>query len=161
MEILKILSLIATPCIAVAVAMIARGQLETARLKLVFDLFEKRLELYERLHKATLTFQITRSNSPSDAHEEFYSELKSIKSKARFLFGREVERHITLLNIAATDISVKERHSVERAATAENYIASSNETLPKLFGPYLKIDSLRPGAEPYTITHPFEKLNRN
>ncbi len=151
----KVLSLIASPCIAIAVAVIAWRQWETARQKLILDLFKERVEVYEMVIDAISL--IERDGWAKD--NEIFRKLHPAKAKAQFFFGKEVPDYIQgLISLAAKSYGAGTSYNAgtgdhkKHAADMHDCIigcAEAREQLQLLFAPYMKMDQRLPGAEPH------------
>jgi hypothetical protein len=79
------LQLAGTFAVAIFVAIIAYRQWKTAHQRLVFDLFERRMKLYDDARNA-LGVVLRTGNAPNDQIAEF----SEVSERAKFLFGDEV-----------------------------------------------------------------------
>ena len=89
---IQILTGLLTPVIAVLAVIIAYRQYKTAKQKLAFDLFDRRLRIYEEVRNFLLI--IIR-----DADVEYAESTKFINSvtEAEFLFGKEVVQYLNTI----------------------------------------------------------------
>ena len=85
----EILKGLLTPLIAVVTAYIAWQQWQTNRQKLIFDIYERRLHVYEEVRK--ILSIILRDGTAS--HHDLLRFRTSV-SEADFLFGREITEYI-------------------------------------------------------------------
>ena len=85
----QIFSAFLTPVIAVAVALIAYRQYETARARLALDLFDKRLAVYEQLRGA-----IRIVNGTGRVDESADRFLLEAINASDFLFGDDIRRYL-------------------------------------------------------------------
>jgi hypothetical protein len=80
---------IVTAIVALAGAVIAYFQFVTARLKLMLDLFDRRLKVVEGVERAVGPFLANGKLSI-----ENFNDLLTAKAAARFLFDQEVQDHM-------------------------------------------------------------------
>ena len=154
---LKIFSLLATPCIAIAVAVVAWRQWETARQKLMLDLFKDRLEIYQKVLSAIRL--IEGPGRPEDA--EPFILLHEAKDEAQFLYGPEVADYIKQLIRAAAELNracteydagnPKGEDLAQIMYDTSIYLSAAREHLPKQLQPYLRMNQRLPGTEPVSI----------
>ena len=129
------ISAVGIPVIAVTAAWIAFRQSQTARDKLKFDLFEKRMEVYVAVRKA-LTQISQQGNLTLEQQVQYIQGTRS----ARWLFGPEVFNYLDttlwhkivdleLHNTMSKDSETPERskHIQERAETMKWMIRQNKE----------------------------------
>lgn len=80
-----------TPFIATVVAIIALFQWDTARQKVVLDLFDKRFEVYDEL-RLIVSKYITTGISVEDTRQ-----FGKVCNRASFLFGQEVTSYLDII----------------------------------------------------------------
>ena len=88
-ESIELLSAWLVPIIGIVTIITAFLQIYYTAKKRKDDLFDKRFDFYKRLERYWLS---TNSNGPPDI-----TDLFPIASEARFLFGKDIERHILSL----------------------------------------------------------------
>ncbi|MER8581727.1 hypothetical protein NKG95_24060 [Mesorhizobium sp. M1423] len=88
----QILQALLTPVIALAVGFIAYRQWRTAHSRLVLDLFEKRLAVYERTRRA-----VSVVNTHGKASPDAEADLLAAMNSAEFLFGKDVRDYLQKL----------------------------------------------------------------
>jgi hypothetical protein len=135
-----------TPIIALGVAFIAYRQWQTANAKLVLDLFEKRLAVFE-LAKESISI-VTRDGHPN--READMKLLEAIGS-AEFLFGSDVAKYLddmwkrycksSFANTMLGNDEVAERSKfVELKSQMFTEITNFYKDAPKVFAPYMRMD---------------------
>lgn len=128
---LQYLALLATPCIALIVALITGGQLYIARQKLKLDLLEKRLDAAKTLREAI-------SAVLSDGNSNRQSEVKllMIRQDIRVLFTKrhalqvhDIYRDCVALWAASTRLNATTEQQLreQSAAAAERLIKSISD----------------------------------
>jgi hypothetical protein len=116
--------------IALLAALIAFGQLWTARQKLILDLFEKRFQVYLDVRRiASAGTQLGRLEDPGLANE--------LLARGRFLFGRDVVKALEELHTLTINLEMK-----EPSAAAE--INKHFKAMVPLFEPYLGMQQRLP-----------------
>jgi hypothetical protein len=85
----QVLQALLTPTIALVVGLIAYRQWKTAHAKLVLDLFEKRMDVYNHVRKSVAVVNATGRTSP-----EAEMDLLEAKERAEFLFGVDVRQYL-------------------------------------------------------------------
>lgn len=88
-EFIEILAACLAPIIAVVTVIAAIFQMYYTAKKRKDDLFDKRFDFYKRIERYWIS---TGSNGPPDI-----INLLTIASEARFLFGKDIEKHILSL----------------------------------------------------------------
>lgn len=149
----QVLQALLTPAIAAAVAVIGFLQWRTAHQKVILDLFERRLKVYEDVNWGVGEV-LTASGNLVTANAAF--RLRNAKSEAKFLYGDEVIAEIErILGIiaeyvrAARQISSQSTAEEQRASAADKVLQLEKE-IGELHGrftrvclPYLKMDQKR------------------
>lgn len=156
LETLKVLSLIATPAIAIIVAVIAWRQWETARQKLMLDLFGERLKVYKKVTRALRLIPA----DPQQNITEAISLLFDAKDASQFLYGQEVTGYIRQLIEVAADLrqalneynseNPSDRDLAQEMLAANTFLDRAHEELPVLLKPYLRMDQRLPFTKPAT-----------
>lgn len=145
-----VLQLAVTTIVAGIVAYVAWRQWQTAREKLVLDLFEKRWAIYEAAESAVR--QVMRDGDVSG--NTAIAEIAILRSKAMFLFGPEVEQYLgdvqaTMAEVGLTRNMLKDGNHegdwAKRSAEAFKKIANFRRDFIALCGPYMKLTAKLPG----------------
>jgi uncharacterized ubiquitin-like protein YukD len=100
-QILRMLSYVATPIIAVAAVRIAWEQTKLNRQKLVLDRYDRRLRIYEEIKR--LLSIVTRD---ANIGMEDLLKFRVATSEADFLFGSDVTTYIDQLYKHAVDLAM-------------------------------------------------------
>lgn len=85
---IQVLQALLTPAIAIAVGVIGFLQWRTAHQKVVLDLFDRRLAVYDGVVNSVTTY-FSKLESPA-LHSDTVSQLYQLRSRALFLFGSDV-----------------------------------------------------------------------
>lgn len=128
-----------TAFVALVVAVIAFMQWNTARQKVILDLFEKRFEVYQQI-RDVLASVVTQTT---------VNEFIRLKNRASFLFGNEVGDFLNITRRDLIEISVardfiKQVPPNEEQAEAERLLARADRMssffvdFDKLVAPYMK-----------------------
>lgn len=151
---IQILSILATPSIAIAVAIIAWRQWETAKQKLMLDLFEKRMQIYSMVERARQL--ILQETGPVD--RETIALLQEAQDKAKFLFGPEIAAMIGQIIVAAIDSNhANQQYKAGlhdkgdwpgKMREAGLFIMEARMHFSMLLLPYMKMDQRLPNTEP-------------
>ena len=155
---LQFLSSLATLLVAGAVAYVAWRQWRTAREKLVLDLFEKRLAVYEKVMEAAQ--KVRGPGRPAD--NEPFRLLHSARAEAEFLFGPEISEYIRQLIEHTANLglahTMMEAQRQGQSADGRDYpqlahdtllaIVQAETTMPRLLRPYLSMAQTLPGKRP-------------
>lgn len=148
-----ILHALLTPAIGAAVAFVAYMQWRTAHQKVILDLFERRLNLYDQLIDA-VHFSLSEEGRLSTISVSV--RIMSFHSSSRFIFGSEVSNAILEIRDAAAlyghayqqtenrNISEEKRDNYFKIAES-NYtkIMSFKESFTALCLPYMLMDQKR------------------
>lgn len=146
---LEIFRLLPATIIAASVAYIAYMQWRTAHTKLILELFDKRLEVYEGVLEANAKATANEENM-RDAHFALFD----LRSDAAFLFGEDVTSVISnIITCIATQRLNSQRLKREKLSSedrdrfaTELFNASNNQDrlirdFRKACAPYMKITS--------------------
>lgn len=148
--IISILSGLLTPVIAIVVAWIAYQQWRTARTRLNLDLFEKRMDVYDRTF-GNAALIIRKGTHLPEAKSEFFQAWRS----SQFLFGPEVSRELEEVVNAlfalerAAEVMDRDLEESERRRFAEIKSSSIKRVdrfrhgAYELFRPYMRFDEKR------------------
>ncbi|HEV8552511.1 MAG TPA: hypothetical protein VGR65_03865 [Casimicrobiaceae bacterium] len=141
-----ILSALSTPLLATVAGYIAWRQWQTARNKLRFDLFDKRLAVYTQTHDYLVTFLQSEIAKPPAL------DFETRTYQGKFLFGENVGKSLKYIGETLGGLAAARREyprivdEEKRKATAA--IISSGEDwlrkviieeLDQIFGPYLRL----------------------
>ncbi len=138
--------------IAAGAAFIAYFQWRTAHQRVVLDLFDQRLRVFEDLESA-----VKNVFSTTQVTNESWILLLNSKSRARFLFGKDVNNYIQkqiedfAWRMSYTDQTIdqspRERDALieEKHEVLNRIIAFAKDAEP-LFSPYMKLDQKMPSA---------------
>lgn len=141
-----------TALVGVLGAMIAYFQWRTAHQRVVLDLFDRRLRVFEDIENAVRNvFSTTRVSN------ETWSLLVGAKSRARFLFGKDVNDYLERLTkdfawrMSFTDDVIDHDPQERPALLAKKYeVLERIVAFPKdgepIFAPYMRLDQKMPGA---------------
>ena len=148
---LQVLQALATPAIAILGLTIAWAQWHTARLKLVLDLFNQRMEIYRALGKVI-----------GPVLAEGTADIRAIvafsrpQDEARFLFGSKVNNYLEEIRKALADLGYchsmlsAEQSGEERQKTIElqhkqlTRVSKFYDEFGALIAPYVRMDQKRP-----------------
>jgi hypothetical protein len=130
--------------VSIVVAIVQYAQWRTANQKVVIDLYERRLKVYQQLAKAI--GPVTRDGEVSGAA---FQDFMIGQADATFLFGEEVQDYLqTLRKYFAWLVSMtnevidKSPNRAQMIDTKFKYIAeivAFYDRAPGLFGPYMKL----------------------
>ncbi|WP_105435692.1 hypothetical protein [Neorhizobium tomejilense] len=150
---IQVLQALLTPAIAIAVGVVAFLQWRTAHQKVVLDLFERRLKIYDAVSDVVLQYVNHQDKMPSS---EALSRLRGAEIAARFLFGEEVHKHIDALaaqidqhrrlerRIASDKFLDDEREKmIDASSDIEDHLGDMLRPWTTLLLPYLKMDQKR------------------
>ena len=123
---------------------IAKRAWQTSNERIVLDLFEKRLAIYEEIRETIKPI----NGSGNSGDEDFYKYCQSI-DRARYFFGPDVTNYLERLRIAlsshqlacamVSNNSTPDRHNwVQRKAEAFKQIIGFYNDAPPLFAPYIQ-----------------------
>lgn len=140
------LTAIRTPIIALMVAMIAFAQWRTALQRMILDLFQRRMDLVDLVTRVASTIVIEGALRIEDV-DGFLRATRGDK----FLFGPEVTTYLSetynrLVDLQATESSLKGAQGEERKRLSEKYLAIRNEvirfheTFHTLVAPYVRMN---------------------
>jgi len=149
----QVLQALVTPAVAGAVAVIGFLQWRTAHQKVILDLFERRLKVYDAVNSVVGEVLIESGNLVTI---NAAIRLRKARSEAEFLFGEEVTAEMErLLGViaeyghAARHISSQSTTDQQRDTAAdkmlrfENELGGYHELFTSLCRPYLKMDQKR------------------
>jgi hypothetical protein len=135
---------IAAIIVSIVVAVVQYAQWRTANQKVVIDLYDRRLKVYQQLEKAIAP--VLREGEVSNAA---FLEFMIGQADATFLFGEDVQEYLkSLRKCFAWLLSITKEvidNSPKRAElidTKHKYIAeivAFYDTAPRLFAPYMKL----------------------
>jgi hypothetical protein len=138
--------------IAAGAAFIAYFQWRTAHQRVVLDLFDRRLRVFEDLESAAKNVFST-----TLVTNETWALLINARSRSRFLFGKDVNDYIQkqiedfAWRMTFTDRTIDESPQEREALLKKKYevleriIAFAKNAEP-LFSPYMKLDQKMPSA---------------
>jgi hypothetical protein len=116
-QVLRMLSYLATPVVAVAAVWIAYQQMRIAHRKLQTDQYERRLRIYEEIRKL-----LSIATAKGDLRFEDLLRFRTAVSEADFLFGPEVMKYIDELYKRGCDLGMwNEMYRTPVEARAEDY----------------------------------------
>jgi len=95
-SVVDVLSALLTPTIAVLAVYIAYQQLRVNRTRLDLDLYDRRLAIYKALEEFYDGIAI-----PGNVRFPMVTKLRFETAEARFLFPKEIEKHLDLLRMKA------------------------------------------------------------
>jgi hypothetical protein len=139
--------------IAAFAALIAYFQWRTAHQRIVLDLFDRRLQVFEIA--ASACGSIISSGKPSI---EALRKLHEAKGNARFLFGDDVNSYLKdriadcAFLLAFNDEVLNERPDSERGTLIDKKYAALTKIgeyqnqAPPIFAPYMRLDQKMPNA---------------
>lgn len=144
---IQLTQLIGTFFLALFAAMIAYRQWRTAHQRLVFDLFERRMRIFDDAREV-----LNGVIRAGDAQDHQVVEFSRVAERARFLFGDEVVLYIEDIKLAVNDLCANRLMlrstnlpPTERAKYAEdsakcmNTIAGFYTKFPRLILPYVRM----------------------
>ncbi|AZO34225.1 MAG: hypothetical protein EOS76_01265 [Mesorhizobium sp.] len=155
---IQYLQALLTPTIALTVGFIAYRQWRTAHSKLVLELFERRLAVYELARKA-VSFVNTHGRTSREAEIDLLTAMNS----AEFLFGKDVRDYLDkmwerFIKFGAASAMMQETEGEERKAHIDDHLRLVQEITQfyyegsDVFAPYMRMEHrLRP---------PLKKLRR-
>lgn len=132
--------------ISAVVALIAYRQWQTAHQRLIFDLFERRLVVFNDIEEAVK--HVINDVSRKELEAPFWSYVRA-EAKARFLFGADVintlvERHADIAEVMAySDIAAEHpeyQQLTDRKYQALQRLSEFVKTSSLLFAPYMRLD---------------------
>lgn len=150
---IETLAALLTPTIAAIAIVIAFMQWRTAHQKVVLDVFDRRLKVYDQVNEAVVSFMAGEGNlTPTNAR----IRLNQAWSESRFLFGQEVTDAIAALqdDIAKVtyysrrmehqDISETERNDlIQKIVALDSKLSESKAPFTDVCLPYLRMDQKR------------------
>jgi hypothetical protein len=135
---------IAAIIVSIVVAAVQYAQWRTANQKVVIDLYDRRLKVYQQLAKAIAPV-LREGEASGDAYNEFLIG----QADAAFLFGEDVQEYLqTLRKCFAWLVSItaevidRSPNRAQMIDTKFKYIAeivAFYDKAPGLFGPYMKL----------------------
>jgi hypothetical protein len=146
---IQVLQGLLTPAIAGGVGVIAFMQWRTAHQKVMLDLFDRRLKVFETVESAAgAVFRSGRGN------EETERSLLTAIAEAKFLFGNDVHDYLeamwkSYVEMESLAMEIENLHGHERVTAVREKrrhgmaISSFHAEGVKVFGPYLRMDQKR------------------
>jgi hypothetical protein len=143
---IQILQALLTPAIAVAVGLIGFLQWRTAHQKVMLDLFDRRVAVYEQVMGMQRTFMMKGDtlSGPEVDH------IHAVRGKARFLFGEDVNTALKIWHDSLIDLTVSADVLRMDAGSREEHLPliiramqrtrPFRESFPELFAPYMRMD---------------------
>lgn len=145
---IQVLQALLTPAIAVAVGVIAFMQWRTAHQKVVLDLFDRRLKVYNELEEIAAEIEINRAVTDQAAARSRQAFLQ-----AKFLFGADAFGEINKFYKAvrrfrriptATGLYISEQENfnamVSNNSSAIETITNFRQQMPNTFEAYMRMD---------------------
>jgi Zn-dependent M32 family carboxypeptidase len=142
---LEVLKASLGPAVALLAFIVAFAQWRTARQKILMDLFDRRLQVIERLERAIAV--VIREAKVTHAA---FDDLLQARASARFLFGKDVQRRLdslqesfafllTYSDDVLADPSLPDRDNLitKKYKKIEN-IDNFRMQIISLFGPYMQ-----------------------
>ena len=116
-QVIRIMSALLTPVIAIVATYIAWQQWKTNRQKLAMDLYDRRLRIYQEVRKI-LSSVFRDANISMQALLEFYSSV----SEVHFLFGPEISEYIDEIYKHGTNLGrYKDEYRDHTQPSSEGY----------------------------------------
>lgn len=158
---------LASPLIAMAVGVVAYQQWRTSRDKLRFDLYARRLNVYDAAMNY-LEMSIRSGNGYAGDETKVRSDFISTRREARFLFGEDsqvygilsaMERHVSTVMTptdSATALYDSEAHKAEMQRRSESisWIVTAGDKLSDAIRPFLdfrRLQNVGSGSPPQRI----------
>ncbi|TAX77525.1 hypothetical protein ELI00_15455 [Rhizobium ruizarguesonis] len=147
---IQVLQALLTPAIAVAVGVIAFLQWRTAHQKVILDLFDRRIAVFNKSRDFYLT--VMRHGVHQDPVD--VGRFHHVRNEAAFLFGKEISEllerfHVALINMStqalmAKDVDNEDHSSHVRASYnhMKEAIALADQ-FESRFAPYMRMDQKR------------------
>jgi len=136
--------------VGVVVAVIARRQWRTAHEKVILDLFDRRMKIYEAFRETMTDYN---QGDGDLVGSQIRFRLQRLWSEARFLFGAEVPDFIREINLstARKDVLIRKLGTQDRRnedddkeyMALEKKISEASMNLATLLHPYLLMDQRR------------------
>ncbi|MCQ1778227.1 hypothetical protein NOJ05_13550 [Neorhizobium galegae] len=137
----------ATAVISFLVLIVAFMQWRTAHQKVVLDLFDRRIAVYNKTHDFYLT--IVKQGIQQELVD--VSRFHHVRNEAAFLFGAEVKKlledfHVAVINMSSQAMMAKEIDSPEHGTYVKSAYAHMKEAMAiaasfeTTFSPYLRMD---------------------
>lgn len=104
MEIVKILSAVLTPLVAVFVSYIAWQQHRTNKEKLKLDLFDKRFDVYDATKK-----YLSKITAEGNVSNDDLADFLIATNKSYFLFGQDIEKYLNELYLKGVDLNYTQK----------------------------------------------------
>lgn len=140
----------ATLFVGVVVAVIARRQWRTAHEKVILDLFDRRMKIYEAFRETMTDYN---QGDGDLVGSQIRFRLQRLWSEARFLFGNEVPDFIREINLATArkDVlvrrlnghEVRDEEDDKEYMALEKKISEASMNLATLLHPYVLMDQKR------------------
>jgi hypothetical protein len=148
---MTIVQWIAVTGIAAFAAIIGYFQWRTAHQRVILDLFDRRLKVYNEARKVVASIQASEK-----ATIELAAALGGPIEEARFLFGNEVVAYLegiyeTILDAEACSFALERGTAPDRAKVSQQQREAMERILsfykegPPLFAPYMRLDQKMPG----------------
>jgi hypothetical protein len=135
---------VAAIIVSIVVVVVQYAQWRTANQKVVIDLYDRRLKVYQQLHDAIVP--VVRHGEVSGAA---FNEFMIGQVDATFLFGEDVQDYLKSLHkcfawlLSMTneviDNSPKRAEMIDTKSKHIAEIIAFYETAPRLFAPYMKL----------------------
>lgn len=150
---IQTLQALATPVIALGVGVVGFMQWRTAHQKVVLDVFDRRLKVYDQVNEAVLSFMAGDGNLTATNSR---IKLSQAWLESRFLFGQEVTDVIAGLQddiaklalygrrMERQDISEAERNDlIQKMIALDGKLSESRSPFTDVCLPYLRMDQKR------------------
>ena len=145
-EWIQVLQALLTPAIAVAVGVIGFLQWRTAHQKVVLDLFDRRLEVFDE----TVSFAGEVNLRAFKLDQQTVIAFHTVRRRARFLFGDDVNTllktwHEHLIDMSTSIMMIQEYEDARvehgpRIPVAFKAAAAAEAKLNEAFVPYMRMD---------------------
>jgi hypothetical protein len=146
---MQTLAALLTPTIAGIAIVIAFMQWRTAHQKVVLDLFDRRIAVYDQLMAAQR--MVMMKGDTLSGHE--IDHIHGIRTKARFLFGDEITEALKDWHESLIELTVSADVLRMQAGSREEHqpiiiramkrTRPFREKFPELFAPYMRMDQKR------------------
>jgi hypothetical protein len=141
------LQALATPSIALLVAVIGVLQWRTAHQRAVLDLFDRRMNAYEGIRRA-----LSRTLTSGQTDDETVNEFSRAISRVPFMFGPDVVRYLEELKKALSTHYTLSEQMIESAPESERtkYVKAKGDAFLKISSFY---DDFTAVIKPYVRMH--------
>jgi hypothetical protein len=146
---IAVLQALATPAIAVGGAFIAFAQLRIAQRRAAFDLFERRLTVYEELQRAAMAVI-----GSAKVDQSALMRVSQAQFSAKFIFGKDVNTYLEKMHndfvwrFTHTDEAIDAHPNRDELLNLESNIllriTAFKDTAPPLFARYMRMDQKVP-----------------